>query len=113
MSSLDLRATWTKRAMSTWRSSTGGRPKARTTAAESRGSLSRRNQASTSRAAARSKKAPAASAPPGLSAGGANAILETATKQAYERLLEQASRAPARTNNDPKNRPAGALTLGA
>ena len=79
MSSFALRATCTTRAMSTWRSSIGGRPSARTTAAESPGSLSRRTHASTSRALARSKNAPAVSTPPALPAGGGNAILETAT----------------------------------
>ena len=52
-SSLRRRATWITRARSTWRSSIGGRASARTTAAASCGSTSRRIQASTSRTSAR------------------------------------------------------------
>ena len=56
MSSLRRRAIWITRARSTWRSSIGGRASARTTAAASCGSASRRIQASTSRTSARSRK---------------------------------------------------------
>ena len=55
-SSLRRRATWITRARSTWRSSIGGRASARTTAAASCGSTSRRIQASTSRTSARLRK---------------------------------------------------------
>ncbi len=57
MSSLRRRAIWVQRAMSTERSSIGGRASARTTAAASEGSASSRSQASTSRISARWKKA--------------------------------------------------------
>ena len=57
MSSLRRRAIWVQRAMSTERSSIGGRASARTTAAASEGSASSRSQASTSRISARWKNA--------------------------------------------------------
>ena len=63
-SSLRLRATWITRARSTWRSSIGGRASARTTAAASCGSTSRRIHASTSRTSARLRK------PSGVAFGG-------------------------------------------
>ena len=56
-SSLRRRATWITRARCAWRSSIGGRASARTTAAASCGSTSRRTQASTSRTSARRRKA--------------------------------------------------------
>ena len=61
-SSLRRRATWITRARSTWRSSIGGRASARTTAAASCGSTSRRIQASTSRTSGRLRKRPRPSA---------------------------------------------------
>ena len=57
MSSLRRRAIWVHRAMSTERSSIGGRASARTTAPASVGSASSRSQASTSRISARWKNA--------------------------------------------------------
>ena len=57
MSSLRRRAIWVQRAMSTERSSIGGRASARTTAPASDGSASSRSQASTSRISARWKNA--------------------------------------------------------
>ena len=57
MSSFRRRAICVQRAMSTERSSTGGRASARTTAAASVGSASSRNHASTSRISARRKNA--------------------------------------------------------
>ncbi len=93
-SSLRLRATWITRARSTWRSSIGGRASARTTAAASCGSTSRRIHASTSRTSARSRNA---AAPCCLarrrSPGGAGAILETGTSLGYERTCATEPRA--------------------
>ena len=57
MSSLRRRAIWVQRAMSTERSSIGGRASARTTAPASVGSASSRSHASTSRISARWKNA--------------------------------------------------------
>ena len=59
MSSLRLRASWVSRAMSTERSSIGGRVRARTTAPESEGSASSLSQASRSRTSVRWKYAAA------------------------------------------------------
>src|SRR6185312_14787591 len=82
-SSLRLRATWITRARSTWRSPTGGLERARTTAAASWGSTSRRSQARTSRTSGRLRKAaPAPSAAVDPVEGGA-AILGEDTSQGY------------------------------
>ena len=75
MSSLRRRAIWVQRAMSTDRSSIGGRASARTTAAASEGSASSRSQASRSRISARWKNA----ASPTSRSGTARSSSATAT----------------------------------
>src|ERR1039458_4535630 len=85
-SSLRRRASAITRAKSTWRSSIGGRASARTTAAASVGSNSRRIHASTSRTSARSRNTAARGSAPAESCGVMGMILEAGTSQGYEPL---------------------------
>ena len=96
-SSLRRRATWITRARSTWRSSIGGRASARTTAAASCGSTSRRIQASTSRTSARLRKPPPSQLARGGSCGGAGAISRPDT----DPRIRASGRRPRRSSGGP------------